>query len=58
MAVKERVALGTFGTPYISVTKLTDVWQAAIDFKDLRGYTPLHKTSKRGKFKARNRRKY
>ena len=58
MAVKERVALGTFGMSYISVTKLADVWQAALDFKDLRGYTPLHKTQKRDKFKARNRRKY
>jgi hypothetical protein len=59
MAINKRVvALGTFGTPVITTVKLSDVWQAAIDFKDHRGYKPLHERPKRSKFKARNRRRY
>lgn len=59
MAINKRVvALGTFGTPNVATIKLSDVWQAAIYFKDHRGYKPLHERPKRSKFKARNRRRY
>ena len=52
------IAVCSYTVHYTPVQCLKDIFQAVVNYKDRRGYKPLHERPKRSKFKARNRRRY